>query len=547
MAGGRSKHTRRPAARFASKEALLAGGPDVQAADYRRASVDVTGEAVSVESQHEVNGGRIHARSWTWAATFADNDQSGADETREEYLALMERITMGPRIDVLVFWARSRESRDLALYAILRNHCLDHGVYFWLVGETLYDLRQPQDVLNLNINAVMDEHQRLEMIEAIRRGKRKAAMDGKPTGSIPQFGYRRVYDPRTGRLRGQEPDHDAPKWLEGDDWTPAGLVTWMFEEAAANATLTDLARALNARGVPAPRAFHAAQRGYTGVWKRDGKGRRPKGEPYGSEWREQTIRPMLLNPAYLGHRVYGKDDSGRPVIVQRACWPALIDAETFHAVGELLTDPGRKFNHDQQVKHLLSSVARCGGVPGGESCSRGLSVYLDHGRPKYRCKAGHASISLPVLDQYVTGALVAWLANAAVLDRLSATKASAPQVATARARLAELRAADAELDAEFERADSAMKPTVYARKSAQLAEQIAEVERFLQRASGVPKVVRDFVGPRAAEKWNATDNLIVKRELIRTVMDVRLFWKGRTGLPVPPEDRTEIVWLLDRR
>src|SRR5690242_19731103 len=100
--------------RFDSKAALLAGGADVRALRYQRASQDKKEQGKSVGDQGKLNLAEINRNSWTDADSFTDNHRSAsrhATKEREQFERLIETIRNG-KGDVLVIWEISRKERD---------------------------------------------------------------------------------------------------------------------------------------------------------------------------------------------------------------------------------------------------------------------------------------------------------------------------------------------------------------------------------------------------------------------------------------------------
>ncbi|MEU0155722.1 recombinase family protein [Micromonospora fulviviridis] len=145
--------------RFDSKDALLAGGSDVRALRYQRASQDKKEQGKSVHDQGVLNLAEITKRSWTDAGSFTDNHRSAsrrATKEREQFELLIEQIRAG-KGDVLVVWEISRKERDLAVFVKIRDMCHEVGLNSWLVGGVLYDLRDKNDRMMLGFQAVLKQ------------------------------------------------------------------------------------------------------------------------------------------------------------------------------------------------------------------------------------------------------------------------------------------------------------------------------------------------------------------------------------------------------
>ncbi len=125
--------------RWDTKAALLAGGGDVRALRYQRASQDKKGQGKSVGDQGALNLAEVNRNGWADAGSFTDNALSGsryATKERKEFDLLVAAIRAG-KGDVLVLWEISRKERDLAVFAQIRDLCSEVGLFFWHVGGVL--------------------------------------------------------------------------------------------------------------------------------------------------------------------------------------------------------------------------------------------------------------------------------------------------------------------------------------------------------------------------------------------------------------------------
>lgn len=83
---------------WASKTALLAGGAEVAALRYQRASGDKKQEGKSVTDQGKENVRTITAHEWRDAGSYTDNARSAsrhATREREDFERLIEDIGAG--------------------------------------------------------------------------------------------------------------------------------------------------------------------------------------------------------------------------------------------------------------------------------------------------------------------------------------------------------------------------------------------------------------------------------------------------------------------
>jgi DNA invertase Pin-like site-specific DNA recombinase len=498
--------------RFDSKDALLAGGADVRALRYQRASQDKKEQGKSVTDQGKLNLAEVTKRSWKDAGSFTDNARSAsrhATKDRPEFELLIEQIRAG-KGDVLVIWEISRKERDLAVYVQIRDMCTEVGLYFWLVGGVLFDLRDKNDRMMLGFQAVQAEWMADSIRDNVLRGIIGAAEAGRPHGRVT-YGYRRIYDQQTKALVRQEPDTEIRRAVAADgtvtEYSHAGIVRDNFKKVAAGVPLITIEDQLNARGIPSPR---------------------------GSTWRRGIIRKQVMNPAYIGKRVF------RGEVIGDGMWPALLDDEdTFWACVRLLEDPSRRTTRAGRAVHLLSYLVRCGGCDGplhsGLVSRRGWEGRL------YQCLNKRCSaVKAEFLDEYVQRTVVAWLSLPETGEMLSALSGGDEQAAHARAEAARLRAELEEWRKLGEEGE--VSAIAYARAEKGLTAQIAEHEARAKEA-GIPPVLRGMLGEHAARKWaELGDEVAVKREIIRTVADIKLLRAGKGNRQPFGAHRLEWKW-----
>lgn len=483
-------------ARFASKADLQAGGLEVRALRYQRASQDKKKQGKSVRDQGSLNLAEIGRYGWTDEDSFTDNNLSASRHARKEradFEHLMDAIRAG-RGDVLVVWTISRNQRDLAVFVQIRDLCLEVGLHFWLVGGVLFDLRDKNDRMMLGFQAVQAEFQADSIRDEVLRGMAGAARAGRPHGKVT-FGYRRIYDQRTRALLRQEPDTE-PRTATGRDgtetvYTRAGVVESIFGQVAGGVPLNLINNELNDAGIPSPE---------------------------GALWRRGVIRRIAMNPAYIGKRVY------QGAIVGEGIWPALVSDDVYWECVRLLGDPSRKTTRPGRAVHLLTAFVTCGKC--GAPLSKGIARRGAWQGEIYRCSASNcAAVMTTVFEEYVERAVVAWLARPETFAFLNAHAGGDEQLVAARAEASRLRG---ELE-DWRRLARERKVSAvsFAAVEPGLLEGIAEQDRIATEA-GVPPILRGRIGPQAVAAWkDLHDDIAVKREIIRLVADIKLLPAGK--------------------
>jgi DNA invertase Pin-like site-specific DNA recombinase len=242
----------------------------------------------------------------------------------------------GTPIDAVVCWDADRFSRaDSIRTAACIARLLDAGVSRMLCSEGWIDWGNDVDRVLYNLRQDLSKSAYSKgLSKNVTRGMAAEARAGKWLGAKPPYGY------------AVGPDR---KLCLGDP-VKAEAVRWMFRTYAdTDTSLSDLARELERRGVPAPAAAR------------------------GKRWNRYTVRKILMNPRYTGDAVWnalskgkyhklrkgaviGAEDAGRTsakrrrnlkhlpgetnapedMIVVPGAHPALADRETFARVQEKL-------------------------------------------------------------------------------------------------------------------------------------------------------------------------------------------------------------------
>lgn len=499
-----------------TKAELLAAGDSVHALAYQRASQDKRKTEKSVGDQARLNVREVGSHGWVMNAgdSYTDNNLSSsrhARKDRPDFVRLMDAIRAGSG-DVLVLWEIARGQRDLAVYVDIRDLCVQVGLNYWLVGGVLYDLRDRNDRMMLGFQAVQAEFQADYIRDGVLRGMAGAAEDGRPHGKIP-YGYRRTYNQRTGAFVSQDPDVEPRTVVlpgtggDGESFSTAGVVREIFERVSTGDPLITIEHDLNGRGVPSPE---------------------------GKAWRRGVIRKMALNPVYLGKRVY------RGKVVGDGQWDGLVSEDTFWSCARLLGDPERTTTRPGRAVYLLSYIAECGkcGGPLQATKAGGHSA----GKPMYKClERACAAVERALLDEYAERVVVAWLSRKDVYESLTFGQDD-EEVAEARAEAQRQRVSLEGWRVQAEAGE--VEPVSFARVEKAHRARIAAAEQRAA-AAGIPPVLRGRLGPEALGAWaELADNVAVKRDIIRTVAQIKLFpaGKGRTGWSLTDPERLSWRW-----
>jgi len=447
----------------------------------------------SIEEQNAANRQACEAEGWAIARTFQDPNRSASRFTsraREAYGELLAAIGR-EEFSVLVLWESSRGGRELEAWAHLLNACRDHGVRIYVTShERLYDVAKGRDWKALADDGTDSAYESEKTSLRALRAHAADAANGRPHGLAP-YGYRRTYDPLTGKVRAQEPDPDT-----------APVVASIITRVAGGEPIEAVTRDLNKREKPSPR---------------------------GGLWTHATVRWICLNVTYIGKRKH----NGGPLL--DGTWPAIADEELFWSGVALLTAPSRQVTRPGAARWLLSLIATCSKC-GGQAAARAY-----RGRQVYTCRArGCFFAPLADIDAQITGLVIARLSRPDAYRELAAADDRA--VLAGRAEAARLRSVldGYKADAVAEK----ITRTDFAGIAAGLQTRIAAADAAAVAAS-VPAALRDLLTPGAdiAARWEAL-GIPARKDVLRCLfgrITIAPVASRKRGAPFDAE-RVAVQW-----
>lgn len=456
---------------------------------YTRASLDRTGEGLSVARQEKACRALARARGWSLVTVVSDTASAYSGRTRPGWDRVVGMVA-DRSADVVVAWAIDRMTRSMRDLEEL----IDLGVPIATVNGDL-DLTNDQGRMNARILAAVARG------EVERKSARhKAANEQRAKAGLPHGGGPKVF--------GYESD--------GMTLIPAeekALVAAM-DAVLAGEPLAVAARRLNEAGLFSYRKTKTGD----------------------SRWSAEGLRKALINPRYAGIRTHVGEEVGD------AAWPAIITREKHLALRLLLEEASRKKGPGAGNKpiNLMSGIATCSvchRAVAGNSTAKGELIYS--------CKPGkHTSAPREEVDREVSAAVVSLLGQPGVLKELvtrddTETNAARVEADEARKRLDELGEmfGTGMVDA---RQLAAATPPLRARLEA--------AEATLARAAGGNALEGIKVGtPHVAGQWEAL-SLARQRALVELLFEVELHprrngrwdtWNVDTHMTIVRRQRTE--------
>ncbi len=351
------------------------------AAIYARVSSDRQREQETISSQtaalqaYAAEHGYVVPAEWV----FEDDGYSGTTLVRPGLEAVRD-LAAGGHIATVLVYAPDRLSRKYAYQILLTEEFARRGVS--VVYLNAPPTNTPEEHLLVQVQGMIAEYERAQLLERTRRGKRHKARCGSVNAlSAAPYGYRYV----------KKTDQADASYVV--DEAEAALVRQVFAAYTQDAlSMYAIVRRLTERQVPTRN---------------------------GGRWDPATIRKMLRNPAYIGKAGFGKSApstrrritrrvrlAGRlPVRDQarrdrpREEWveipvPALVSEETFAWAQAQLAQNTRFARRRTKRPTLLQGLLVCAQC-GYAVCRR---------RGVYRCwgREGHEHANGPVCTASVT-------------------------------------------------------------------------------------------------------------------------------------------------
>ena len=294
------------------------------AALYARVSSDKQDVELSVAAQLRALRDYAESNGYVVTREYIDEAESGRIADRPQFTKMLDDAGRpdAPFKEILV-WKFSRFTRKREHAVAFKSMLRRRGIRVTSITEHADDT--PTGKLLEAIIESVDEFYSENLAQEVIRGMRESALRGFWVSTNPPYGYRKVSVQDGNRKRPRLEPHP----------TTFPVVRRIFSMALRGNSLLDIAKALNAEGIPSS------------------KGRR---------WLKTGIHKVLINEAYTGTLIWGTNakDNAPPVRVEDA-FPAVVTREEFQQVGLILHSKAPSQIHPRRVAspHLLSGIVKC--------------------------------------------------------------------------------------------------------------------------------------------------------------------------------------------
>jgi site-specific DNA recombinase len=233
----------------------------IRVAAYCRVSTDSDAQLESLETQKSHYESYIMSRSdWTFAGLYYDEGITGTKKDKRPELMRMIADCEAGKIDLIVTKSISRFSRNTTDCLELVRKLLSLHIPIYFEKENI-NTQTMESELFLSILSSMAESESVSIAENNKWSIQKRFENGTFKISYPPYGY----------------NWDGQQMTVNEE--QAAIVREIFSAVLSGKSSTAVAKALNARGIPAKR---------------------------GGKWNATTIRSMIANEKYTGDCLFQK-------------------------------------------------------------------------------------------------------------------------------------------------------------------------------------------------------------------------------------------------
>lgn len=321
---------------------------EYRAALYMRLSKDDDGaaESASITTQRQMLRSYAAEHGYAVYGEYSDDGYSGVSFDRPEFRRMIADIE-AKRINLVIIKDLSRLGRDyITAGQYTEIYFPSKGVRCIAVNDG-YDSDGPYTDIAPFKNVINEMYAR-DISKKIRSAFAAKMREGAYVAAFAPYGY-------------QKDAADRNRLVT--DARSGEIVKRIFAMAAGGAKPADIARTLNAEGIPSPAAYRCITHGGLDAGRQ--------------QWAGSTVAKMLRNVVYIGHTAQGKTEKASfksrvsvskardEWIVVKNTHEALVDEETFNIVQRRTR--ARTCPKKGGFGNIFSGIAKCA------DCGRNMS------------------------------------------------------------------------------------------------------------------------------------------------------------------------------
>lgn len=324
---------------------------DYRAALYMRLSKDDDGaaESASITTQRQMLRSYAAEHGYAVYDEYSDDGYSGVSFDRPEFRRMIADIE-AKKVNLVIIKDLSRLGRDyITAGQYTEIYFPSKGVRCIAVNDG-YDSEGPYTDIAPFKNVINEMYAR-DISKKIRSAFAAKMREGAYVAAFAPYGYQK---------------DAADKNRLAVDACSGEVVKRIFTMAEGGAKPADIARTLNAEGVPSPAAYRCIMHGGSdaNLYSRQ-------------EWTGSTVGKMLRNMVYIGHTAQGKTEKASfksrvsvskardEWIIVKNTHKALVDEETFDIVQRRIR--ARTCPKKGGFGNIFSGIAKCA------DCGRNMS------------------------------------------------------------------------------------------------------------------------------------------------------------------------------
>lgn len=245
-----------------------------------RDKLDKNDYSKSIQNQISMLVDYANRQNWKIYNIFVDDDYQGSDRKRPGFNRLLKEAEE-KRFGIVLCKSQSRFTRELELVEkIIHKDFVDWGIRFIGLADHA-DTDNKGNKKSRQIYGLVNEWYLEDLSDSIKTVLTDHRKKGLHIGSFALYGYQK------------DPERKGHLIIDPE---AAEVVHEIFERYAAGVGRINIARDLNARGVPNPSAYKKLK----GL-KYGGSGKRNSGL-----WKYYTITDLLCNEMYIGNMIQGR-------------------------------------------------------------------------------------------------------------------------------------------------------------------------------------------------------------------------------------------------